>query len=1261
MIPVTGTIINVTFKILKMKTIQQKRKSFHFSVFLLLFLTSPIFAQLASWNPAGLSGYGPSPWTSTTSNASLTVGGLTRGAGVGLTGTPAGNAWGGVNWAGASNQDATFTVTANSGYSVSYSVFNLSYRRSNTGPNAGTLEYTFGSSSTYTVISTISNFTSTATSGVPITPINLSGVANLQNVPAGTVVKFRIFPTGGSSAGTWYIFGTAGMSIGGTVTSASASYTSSISQTAPVLCNGQSGAALTVSVTGSTLPYTYSWSPSGGTSSVATGLAAGVYSCLVTSATSATTMSTYTITEPASLSSAISAQNNNGCNGGSIGSVTVTANGGTPSYTYSWLPSGGTASTVGNLTAGTYTLNIMDGNNCMTSQTVSITEPAALFSMVSSQNNVTCNSGSNGSATVTVNGGTPSFTYNWLPIGGTASTATNLTAGNYTLTITDANNCTALQTVSITEPAVLSTTVSSQNNVTCNGGSNGSATVTVNGGTPSYTYNWLPTGGTASTANNLIAGNYTLAVTDANNCTESQTLSITEPATVTTISATTAHSVICNGSTVTLNGVGATTYTWTSNITNGVAFSPSVTTTYTVNGTDLNGCVASAMISVTVNPLPTLNTFVSPASTICAGSSLTLTASGATTYTWTGGITNGVLFTPTSSASYTVTGTDVNGCTGTTTRSITVNSLPTVTATVTNSVICNGTSVTLNAGGANTYTWTNGVGNGVAFTPSNTVTYTVTGTNAAGCTNTAVKTITVNALPTVNSLASPSSTICAGSTLTLSGNGASTYTWTNGVANGIAFTPTSSASYTVTGTDANGCTNTATRSITVNSLPTITATVTSSIICNGAPVTLNASGATTYTWTGGVTNGVAFTPTSSASYTVTGTNVNGCINTATRSITVNSLPTLTTTVTNSVICNGTSVTLNAGGATTYTWTNGVTNGIAFTPTNTATYTVTGTDATGCTNTAVKTITVNALPSLNTLASPSSTVCAGSALTLTASGATTYIWTGGVTNGVAFTPTSSASYTVTGTDANGCAGIATRSVTVSSSPTVTANATNSVICNGAPVTLNASGATTYTWTGGVTNGVAFTPGNTATYTVTGANATGCTNTAVKTITVNALPALGATTNKALICTGQTATITALGAVSYTWSTTQTASSISVSPTVTTTYTVNGTGTNGCVGTVAFTQSVSACTAIEQISTTGLEVNSYPNPNNGEFTVESNVDINLNLINSLGELVRVIELNNSNNHQAKLEELSMGMYILTEQHTARTVKQKIIVTH
>jgi hypothetical protein len=492
------------------------------------------------------------------------------------------NAWGAVNWAGAANQDATFTVSANPGYTVSFSTFNLSYRRSNTGPNAGTLEYTFGSSNTYTVISTLSSLTSTATTGVPITPVNLSSVADLQNVPPGTIVKFRIFPTGGSSVGTFYVFGSAGMSLGGTVSHAGPAFTSTITQTAPVLCHGQAAATLSVTASGGTLPYTYSWSPSGGTSATAANLTAGVYTCVVTAASSATSISTYTVAEPAALSS----------------------------------------------------------------------------------------------------------------------------------------------------------TLSTQTNVTCFNGSDGAATFSVGGGTQPYTYSWSPSGGNAATAANLNAGTYTLAITDANNCVLSPTLAITQPP-VLTLTVAASSSAICNGSPVTLTATGATTYTWTNGVTNGVAFSPSVTATYTVTGSNASGCAGTAVQTLSVNPLPVLSTSASPSSTLCAGSALTLTGSGANTYTWTGGVVNGVAFTPATSASYTLAATDVNGCRNTAVKSVTVNARPFLGATTNKASLCPGQTAMLTASGALSYTWSTTQQTAViAVSPTVTTTYTLSGTDVNGCSGT---------------------------------------------------------------------------------------------------------------------------------------------------------------------------------------------------------------------------------------------------------------------------------------------------------------------------------------------------------------------------------------------------------------------------------------------------------------------------------------------------------------------------------------------
>lgn len=427
---------------------------------------------------------------------------------------------------------------------------------------------------------------------------------------------------------------------------------------------------------------------------------------------------------------------------------------------------------------------------------------------------------------------------------------------------------------------------------------------------------------------------------------------------------------VCAGQSVTLTGGGASTYTWSSGVTNGVAFTPVSTATYTVTGTDIHGCQNNSNIIITVNPLPTISSTSSPSGAVCSGSATTLNGSGGVSYTWTGGVTNGVTFFPTATSTYTVTGTDGNGCQNTATRTITVNPLPTVTANaLPSNSICMGQIVTLNGGGASSYTWTGGAGgifNGVGFQPMSTATYTVSGTDGNGCVNTNSITVTVNSLPTVGSTASPSASICSGQSVMLNGTGANSYTWTGGVFNGVPFTPGSSLTYTVTGTDLNGCQNTSTKTITVKPLPVVAANVSpSQTVCSGQNITLSGSGASTYVWNGGVVNGTAFPATVSATYVVQGTAPNGCQSKDSIDIIVNPLPSVTVSSPDNNICSGSGTTLTGSGANSYSWSanagSASTATVSVNPTTTTTYTVTGTDVNSCSNTG--TITVNVVQAI----------------------------------------------------------------------------------------------------------------------------------------------------------------------------------------------------------------------------------------------------------------------------------------------------------
>lgn len=451
----------------------------------------------------------------------------------------------------------------------------------------------------------------------------------------------------------------------------------------------------------------------------------------------------------------------------------------------------------------------------------------------------------------------------------------------------------------ITVVATPTVTVANNSQTVCAGSP---VTYTASGAT---TYAWSG-GGTAAINTYTPSANTVYTVTGTTSgCSSQKTASVTVNA-LPTVNIT-GVTAICIGNSAVLTGNGASTYTWnTSATTTTISVNPTVTTSYTVTGTGSNGCKNSAVTTLTVNPLPTLNVSTS-SSAVCIGQNANLNVSGASTYTWMPGSLVGaaVVTTPTANTIYTVTGTSAAGCNNTATRNVTVNPLPTINTTISNAVICSGQSTTLTATGATTYTWNPGgiTGSAVALNPTTSTVYTVTGTNSNGCNNTAVRSVTVNPTPTVNTTASNSS-ICTGQSATLTATGATSYTWNPGGAttSAIAITPTASVTYTVVGSNGSGCSGSTVRTITVNPLPTVAATSSSSLICTGQTATLSATGAATYTWNpGGATGANAtVTPTVSTTYTVNGTSAQGCSKTAMVTVSVSS-------------CTGIEQIVNAGG------------------------------------------------------------------------------------------------------------------------------------------------------------------------------------------------------------------------------------------------------------------------------------------------------------------------------------------------------------
>ncbi|WP_461055292.1 SdrD B-like domain-containing protein, partial [Spirosoma arcticum] len=398
---------------------------------------------------------------------------------------------------------------------------------------------------------------------------------------------------------------------------------------------------------------------------------------------------------------------------------------------------------------------------------------------------------------------------------------------------------------------------------------------------------------------------------------------------------TPANPAICAGTTTSLTATGCTSASlvWSTGATTiSIPVSPTATTVYSVtcNSTTYGTCTVSASTTVTVNPSVTATL---SSATICNGTIASLTATGGTSYTLNpGGLLSvasigSFTVNPSLTTDYVVSVTDANGCSGTATGTVTVN--PSVTATLSSATICNGTVASLTATGGTSYTLNPGgllsVASIGSFTvnPSLTTDYVVSVTDANGCSGTATGTVTVN--PSVTATLS-SATICNGTVASLTATGGTSYTLNPGgllsVASIGSFTvnPSLTTDYVVSVTDANGCSGTATGTVTVN--PSVTATLSSATICNGTVASLTATGGTSYTLNPGGLLSMAsigsFTvnPSLTTDYVVSVTDANGCSGTATGTVTVN--PSVTATLSSATICNGTVASLTATGGTSYT-------------------------------------------------------------------------------------------------------------------------------------------------------------------------------------------------------------------------------------------------------------------------------------------------------------------------------------------------------
>jgi hypothetical protein len=601
----------------------------------------------------------------------------------------------------------------------------------------------------------------------------------------------------GLTAGTWTVTVTDANSCVAsqsfTVTQPTAISVTAASQT-NIACNGGSnGAAAINTPTGGTPGYTYDWSPGtptgDGTTSI-NGLTAGTWTVNVTDANGCVASQSFTVTQPTAISVTAASQTNISCNGGSNGAAAInTPTGGTPGYTYDWdpgTPTGDGTTSISGLTAGTYTVTVTDANGCTASQSFTVTQPTALSVTADTQTDVSCNGGSNGSASInTPTGGTPGYTYDWnpgTPTGDGTTSITGLTAGTYTVVATDANGCQTAEAFIITEPTALDVSTGSQVDVLCNGGSTGSATVAPTGGTGTYDYSWSPTGGTAATASGLIAGTYTVTVTDDNNCQNTKTFVITESAPLTnSFSHSACNSYTWGTQTHSISGTYTQTFTASngcdstvtltlsivSEITNTVTENSCTSYTWAQNGMTYN---ASGLYIDTIPAAGGCDSIVTLDLTINTPSSSSSSEFSCGSYVWA---QNGMTYT--ASGVYTDTIPNASGCDSIITLNLTIG----------------GSSASQSISVCESYTWAQ---NGMTYTTSGM--YSDTLTDGNGCDSILVLNLTI--------LPSPVAGVTSLSVISLQASGTGTYQWINCTtgqpiagATNATFTATANGSYAV--------------------------------------------------------------------------------------------------------------------------------------------------------------------------------------------------------------------------------------------------------------------------------------------------------------------------------------------------------------------------------------------------------------------------------------------------------------------------------
>ncbi len=399
----------------------------------------------------------------------------------------------------------------------------------------------------------------------------------------------------------------------------------------PACYGGQDG-KLTATASGGTPPYSYLWQPGTGNTAIIQSLGAGTYTCIVTDSKGCQKSEQITLTNPAAIQTTMQGTNPS-CNGSANGSASITVNGGTPAYSYSWIPSIGSTPSHSNLNAGKYICTVTDGKGCTKKDSVQLTEPTAL-QLVLTPNHPKCDGGQDGNLSATASGGTQPYTYLWQPGGENTAMIQSLGAGTYTCMVTDNKGCQKSQQMTLTSPPAMQTAMQ-KTNPSCNGAADGSASITVSGGTPAYSYSWLPTNGASANLSNLNAGKYICTVTDNKGCIKKDSVQLTDPAAL-QLTLTPNHPVCNNANngkiTATVSvGTQPYTYLWQPGSGNTAMIQSLGAGTYTCTVTDSKGCQKSQQM--TLNNPPLIQTSIQGTNPICHGD-----LSGTADITVTGGV-----------------------------------------------------------------------------------------------------------------------------------------------------------------------------------------------------------------------------------------------------------------------------------------------------------------------------------------------------------------------------------------------------------------------------------------------------------------------------------------------------------------------------------------------------------------------------------------------------------------------------------------------